>query len=218
MHIFISNRIESHYTYVSGGVYLKIDLTCPIEIRGYELTCDEEGGARAYIRMNNLAAHPISRFDAVACWSNSQTGQSEAQTFRVDQLDADARSEFPFTLAAFAVPHADTVDIHFNRVRFADGTADWIGGQAETIDIDELPLLSEEESDLLCDIAGDDAVRFSELHEKHWVCVCGRANYLHHETCSRCGRERDEVLNQCSRENILSRKTVRPYAAENDSL
>lgn len=182
---------------------MKIDLTCPIEIRGYELTCDEEGSARAYIKMNNLAAHPIARFDAVACWSNSATGQSEAQSFRIDRFHADARAEFDFTLSAFAVPHADTLEIHFSRVRFSDGAADWIGGQTECVSIDELPVLPAAEARLLAETAGEDAVRYPEAHEKHWLCVCGRANFLHQDTCSRCERSKDEVFGHYDREHLL---------------
>lgn len=183
---------------------MKIDLTCPIEMRSYELTSDERGFTRARVRLNNLAAHPVSRFDAVVCWACSASGQSEARSFRAEYMNIDARSEFTYSLASVEVPEADILELHFTRVRFADGAADWIGGQSETLEINELPDMDEDELALLTDAAGDDAVRFPEATEKHWFCVCGRANAIHHRRCARCGREQNDVFRYFSREFLLS--------------
>lgn len=185
---------------------MKIDLTCPIEIRGYELICDDRGCVRAYITLSNLAPHAIARFDAIVCWANSQSGQSAAQPFRADRLEADARAEFRFSLSTTAVPEADTLEIHFTRVHFADGQADWIGGQAEPVEIDEIPEISGAEARMLTNAAGEDAVRFPEKHEKHWVCVCGRANFRHQTTCARCLRNRTDVLRNLNRNAVLNGK------------
>lgn len=185
---------------------MKIDLTCPIEIRGYELICDDRGCARAYITLSNLAPHAIARFDAIVCWANSQNGHSAAHPFRADRLEADARSEFRLSLSTESVPEADTLEIHFTRVHFADGHADWIGGQAEWVEISELPEISGVEKRMLHIAAGEDAVRFPEKHEKHWVCVCGRANFRHQHTCARCLRDRTDVLRNLNRNAVLSGK------------
>ena len=189
---------------------MKIDLTCPIEMRGYELICDDRGCVRAYITFNNLAPHAIARFDAIVCWANSTTGQISAQPFRADRIDADARANFRFTLSTTAVPDADTLEIHFTRVRYADGEADWIGGQADAVEIDELPAVPGAEMRLLTMAAGEDAVRFPEKHENHWVCVCGRANFRHQTTCSRCLRDRTDVLRNLNRGAIVLGKKPQP--------
>lgn len=183
---------------------MRIDLTCPIEIRGYELICDDRGCVRAYISLSNLAPHAIARFDAIVCWANSQNGQSAAHPFRADRLEADARAEFRLSLSTEAVPEADTLEIHFTRVHFADGEADWIGGQAELVEIDELPEISGAEAKMLAIAAGEDAVRFPEKHEKHWVCVCGRANFRHQHTCVRCLRDRTDVLRNLNRNAVMT--------------
>lgn len=182
---------------------MKIDLTCPIELRSYELIYDDRGYARAYITFNNLSPHAIDRFDAIACWANSQSGQNIAQPFRADMLSADARSAFRFSLSTTAVPDADTLEIHFTRVRFADGEAEWIGGQSEMVDIEEIPAENGRALHMLTAAAGEDAVRFPIAHPEHWICVCGRANFRHETVCSRCLRSRREVFTLFTREAVL---------------
>ena len=201
---------------------MRIDLTCPIEMRGYELICDDRGCVRAYITLNNLAPHAIARFDAIVCWTNSRTGQASAQPFRADRIEAEARSDFRFSLSTTDVPEADVLELHFTRVHFADGEADWIGGQADTVEIDELPEIPGAEKRLLSNIAGEDAVRFPEKHENHWVCVCGRANFRHQHTCSRCLRDRTDVLRNLTRSAVVLGKQPpersATQAAENDFI
>lgn len=182
---------------------MKIDLTCPIELRNYEIICDDRGYVRAYITFNNLAPHPIERFEAIACWGNSRTGQSSAQPFWAELLEADARREFRFSLSTAAVPEADVLEIHFQRVRYANDAAEWIGGQAELVDVSELPRESGRALRALSEAAGDDAVRFPEMRSSHWICVCGRCNDLQDAVCSRCLRERSDVFAHLTRKRLL---------------
>lgn len=207
---------------------MKIDLTCPIELRSYELIYDDRGYVRAYITFQNLAPHPIDRFDAIVCWTNSASGQNTAQPFRADALTADARGTFRFSLSTAAVPDADMLEIHFTRVRYADGEGEWIGGQADMIDIEEIPDENGRELQLLRAAAGEDAVRFPVKCETHWICVCGRANFRHETVCARCLRSRREVLTRLNRTAVLnpqpepeapkpdSRSARRKAAAESD--
>lgn len=206
MHTALPERIGWIISYMEDCP-LKIDLTCPIEIRGYELICDDRGCVRAYITLNNLAPHAIAHFDAIVCWANSITGQSEAQPIRADQLSADARATFQFSLSTTTVAEADVLELHFTRVHFADGEPEWIGGQAEPVEIDELPQTPGAELRLLHNAAGEDAVRFPEKHEKHWVCVCGRANFRHQTVCARCLRERADVLRNLNRNVVVNGAT-----------
>ena len=203
---------------------MKIDLTCPIEIRGYELICDDRGCVRAYISLFNLSPHAIARFDAIVCWSNSANGQSTAQPVRAELPDADGRASFRFSLSTGTVAEADTLELHFTRVHFADGEADWIGGQAEMVEISELPEIPGPELRMLSAAAGDDAVRFPEKHEKHWVCVCGRANFRHQTVCSRCLRDRSDVLRNLTRNAVVNgiqpppRPEKKPEKRRNDAF
>lgn len=183
---------------------MKIDLTCPIEIRGYELICDDRGCVRAYITLNNLSPHAIGRFDAIVCWANSQSGQSAAHPVRAELPDADGRTTFRFSLSTDTVAEADMLELHFTRVRFADGESDWIGGQSEMIDLTELPEIPGSELRMLNAAAGDDAVRFPEKHEKYWICVCGRPNFRHQTVCSRCLRDRSDVLRNLTRNAVVN--------------
>lgn len=182
---------------------MKIDLTCPLELRSYELIYDDRGYTRAYITFNNLSPHAIDRFDAIACWGNSNSGQMTAQPFRADMLNAEARRPFRFSLSTAAVPEADVLEIHFTRVRFADGEAEWISGQSDMVDIEEIPPENGRMLQMLTAAAGPDAVRFPEKRESHWVCVCGRANSRRETVCARCLRSHSEVFSRFTREAVL---------------
>ena len=41
-----------------------VDLSCPIELRGYELLMDDNGHTRAYIRLFNLSERAVVAYSA----------------------------------------------------------------------------------------------------------------------------------------------------------
>ncbi len=59
--------------------------------------------------------------------------------------------------------------------------------------------------------AGKDAVRFGLQEGNLWYCVCGKENSFDSnkgvQNCSKCHRNRDYVLSQCSRDSIMGGKS-----------
>ena len=183
---------------------MKVDLSCPVELRGYELTSDDAGRTRASVRLYNLAGRRISAFEAVVRWENSRTGASAAVPFTAEHLRAGGRSYFTLSLSTDLVCAADYVELNFTRVRFEDGDREWRAGGGMIVEISETEPLSGPEQNALLALAGEDAIRFPEENEKTWTCVCGRVNLQSGRPCVRCGRGHDDVFPALTRESVLA--------------
>ena len=170
-----------------------IDLSCPIEMRGYELLCDDHGSTRAYIRLYNLTEKVITGYSATIYWFNELTQASVTENITVDEMRAAPRSGFKLVHSTQNVVRADHVEMYFSSVNF-EKDEPWVPRDGAVVDIGEQPVLEGEELDLLKQTAGEDAVQFPQIQNKFWRCVCGRINLLEEQNCVRCGRERNTVL------------------------
>ena len=169
---------------------MKLDLSCPIELRGYALVC-KDGRADATARLYNLSDRRIASFEAVAKWRSELAGRSLACPFTADGLRAEKRSFFSMELTTDRLPDADSVELLFTRVRFEDGE-EWRAGNGLYAEIGPLPFLRPDELTRLRAQMGDDAVCLPRDDGETWLCACGRVNAG--ETCVRCRRSRVEVL------------------------
>ena len=182
---------------------MKVDLSCPIELRSYELMTDDAGRVRASISLYNLTKRRISDFEAVAHWTNSKTGASAAAPFQAGGLRAAPRGFFNISLSSDAARHADQLELNFTRVRFSDGEREWRAGNGVIVDIAETKPLSGAEQNALFAAAGEDAVRFPEENASTWSCVCGRVNPQGKARCARCRRHYAEVFPALLRDQVL---------------
>jgi hypothetical protein len=180
-----------------------IDLTCPLELRGYEILHDDGNNVRAYIALYNLLDKRIAHFDAVVRWVSAEYDEYEEMPFFADQLRASARTLFHISVSTQDMPHADRLEIHFLRICFEEDLPDWIGDPDRLIDID----LGEEPDgrtlNYLMSLAGRDAVRFPRKTTDYWICVCGHVNAEGFAQCRRCRRDKNTVLTALSREALL---------------
>ena len=64
---------------------MKLDLSCPIEVRGYSMRRGD-GCAEATVRLYNLSDRRIAAFEAVAKWHDSTSGLSLATPFVAERL------------------------------------------------------------------------------------------------------------------------------------
>ena len=172
---------------------MKLDLSCPIEVRGY-LMSRNDGCTEVSVRLYNLSAHRISGFEAVAKWHDSNSGRSLAAPFIAERLRAGGENGFRITLTADHLPDADELELAFTRVHFEDGSPDWIGGDGPFADLEPLPAIDAETLSLLRAEAGADAVCFPEQRAQIWRCVCGRLNSNDDAHCARCHRDRTAAL------------------------
>lgn len=190
-----------------------VDLSCPIELRGYELLRDDNGSTRAYIRLYNLSEKTVVSYSATTRWYNGLTREDATENITVDEMRVAARSAFKLVHSTQSEFSADHVEMYFSSVGFDDGEV-WTPKDGDLVEIGEQPVLEGEEMDLLRAAAGDDAVQFPQVQNKYWRCVCGRINLLETDECVRCGRGRQYVLKHFNARAVLGGRSPRPEHAD----
>lgn len=191
---------------------MKLDLSCPIELRGYTLSC-ADGVVEASIRLYNLTNRRIASFEAIAKWRSHAQDRGIAMPFHSDRLRAGAENSFMITLVCNRLPEADSLDLVFTAVRFEDGGPDWRAGDGMVVDISPLEPISAENLAALRFAAGEDAVCFPLQTNQTWRCVCGRVNPDEAESCARCHRDYADVT-RFTPENVLSQCRPQPEIAD----
>lgn len=172
---------------------MKLDLSCPIELRGYTLSYTD-GAAEASVRLYNLTNRRIASFEAIAKWRSRTTDRGIAMPFCAERLRAGAENGFKINLTCDRQPDADRLDLVFTAVRFEDGGPDWRAGEGVIVDISPLEPISSNDLEALRSAAGSDAVCFPRQERQIWRCVCGRVNALDDDACARCHRDRLTAL------------------------
>jgi len=170
-----------------------VDLSCPIELRGYELLNDDFGSVRAYIRLFNLSDKCIQSYSATVSWFNALTRARVTESITVDECAIEPGSAFKLIHSTKNIARIDHVEMYFASVGFEDGSV-WLPTDGDLIEIGEQKALSGAELDKLKLLAGDDAVQYPQVQREYWRCVCGRVNLLNQDACARCRRDRTEVL------------------------
>ena len=170
-----------------------VDLSCPIELRGYELLNDDFGSVRAYIRLFNLSDKGIRSYSATVSWFNALTRARITESITVDECVIEPSSAFKLIHSTKNIARIDHVEMYFASVGFEDGTV-WLPDDGDLIEIGEQKALTGAELDKLKRMAGADAVQYPQVQRDYWRCVCGRVNLLSQDACARCKRDRTEVL------------------------
>ena len=189
-----------------------IDLSCPIELRSYEILHDDTGASRAYIDLFNLSESTVHSYSATIHWSCDETLQNTNDYISVDNIAIPGGALFKLALSLKTLPkYADRIEIYFSSVSFENGDI-WKPKDGDLVDVGEFLPLAGEELDKLREIAGEDAYIYPETQDNFWRCVCGRINPLDSSECMRCRRERSYVLKE------LNRKAVEFDETEKKSL
>lgn len=178
-----------------------IDLSCPLELRGYELLKDDKGTTRAYISLFNLSHETVVAYSATMNWYNALTRESVTEMITVDEMRVAPRSAFKLVHSTQNFSDADHVEMYFSSVVFLDGET-WTPHDGDIIDIGEQPVLSGEALDRLKSVAGEDCVQYPQVQMNYWRCVCGRINLLDSEACVRCERDRGDVLTRLNKKEL----------------
>lgn len=193
---------------------MKVDLSCPVEVRGYALSCDGDA-MRASVRLYNLTRRRVAWLEGAAGWF-SASGKRMATPFRADSLRAPGESAFRIALETSRLPDANRLELRFSRVGFDDGD-EWRAGDGPFADLEPLPAIAPAELDALRDFAGADAVCYPKQTSQIWRCVCGRLNPNDADTCARCHRSHFAAI-ACTSDAVRSRAESTPagqgYASE----
>ena len=193
---------------------MKVDLSCPVEVRGYALSGDGDA-MRASVRLYNLTRRRVAWLEGAAGWF-SASGKRMATPFRADSLRAPGESAFRIALETSRLPDANRLELRFSRVGFDDGD-EWRAGDGPFADLEPLPAIAPAELDALRDFAGADAVCYPKQTSQIWRCVCGRLNPNDADTCARCHRSHFAAI-ACTPDAVRSRAESTPagqgYASE----
>lgn len=193
---------------------MKVDLSCPVEVRGYALSGDGDA-MRASVRLYNLTRRRVAWLEGAAGWF-SASGKRMATPFRADSLRAPGESAFRIALETSRLPDANRLELRFSRVGFDDGD-EWRAGDGPFADLEPLPAIAPAELDALRDFAGADAVCYPKQTSQIWRCVCGRLNPNDADTCARCHRSHFAAI-ACTSDAVRSRAESTPagqgYASE----
>lgn len=193
---------------------MKVDLSCPVEVRGYALSGDGDA-MRASVRLYNLTRRRVAWLEGAAGWF-SASGKRMATPFRADSLRAPGESAFRIALETSRLPDANRLELRFSRVGFDDGD-EWRAGDGPFADLEPLPAIAPAELDALRDFAGADAVCYPKQTSQIWRCVCGRLNPNDVDTCARCHRSHFAAI-ACTSDAVRSHAESTPagqgYASE----
>lgn len=193
---------------------MKVDLSCPVEVRGYALSGDGDA-MRASVRLYNLTRRRVAWLEGAAGWF-SASGKRMATPFRANSLRAPGESAFRIALETSRLPDANRLELRFSRVGFDDGD-EWRAGDGPFADLEPLPAIAPAELDALRDFAGADAVCYPKQTSQIWRCVCGRLNPNDADTCARCHRSHFAAI-ACTSDAVRSRAESTPagqgYASE----
>ena len=169
---------------------MQLDLDCPVELLGYDLTRDERG-VRGFVRLFNLSDRAVTGFDAVITWQgDGYTSDIPLQTGALNALPHEA---FVLPIEAETAPGGHWSGLFFVRVDL-DGSQPWKGNPKRLIEVElpEKPVGRELEA--LRRVAGPDAAVRPISARDYWVCACGRANPIDSPGCDRCGRTKRECM------------------------
>lgn len=195
---------------------MKLDLSCPIEMRGYSLSY-ADGMAEASVRLYNLTTRRISSFEAIAKWRSRASEKSVAMPFCAERLRAGGENGFKIDLTCNRLADADQLELVFTAVHFDDGDS-WRAGEGKIVKIAPLEAISSADLSALRRIAGADAVCFPKQEAETWRCVCGRVNHNDTEHCARCHRNHHAAISHTPENVRLLGSTIHPAQPEPDAI
>lgn len=182
---------------------MRLDLGCPVELLGYDLTHDERG-VKGFVRLFNLSDHPVTGFEAVISWQGAD-GDAEIPLMAGPILAAP-HEPFILPLEVDSAPGGHWDALFFARVDF-EGASPWKGNPKRLIEVELPEPPTPVELEALRRVAGPDAAVRPLDAGAYWVCACGRANPGKSPGCDRCGRSRRRCL-------ALSRQLAEAFKAE----
>lgn len=180
-----------------------LDLSCPLEMLGYELLRDDNSNLRVYLLVGNLSRSRVSLIEGEVRWISRARGVSVDVPFTADDMRAGPRAQFKLQMSTSQPHDADHVELVFHRIGFEDASSDWQHDPSRLVQVDPPNVPKGRQLNMLLAVAGRDALNFPHQSSTHWMCVCGRANPPEQMACARCERDRDDVLHSLSQSAIL---------------
>ena len=200
---------------------MRFDPTCPVDVQKCDLTGDDNGRVRAYLRLCNWADCALIALEGNAQWLDAQ-GEVQIETsFSMDSMSIETGEVFPLTVAASLPSRSANMEIYFTHAQFADGS-EWTGSVESLRDYPNPVHLPGSLVNALVAEGGSDAVCCAQKSESgDWLCICGRWNDKANEKCMRCRRDKSDTLFRFSAEAVRhfaprqNSNDVEPTVADN---
>lgn len=181
---------------------MKLDPTCPVEILDWEPMRDDRAHIRVYLRARCCAGAEPVLVEGCVRWIDGVSKNYIENSFSMDGLHINDYSEFTILVSTSHAPDPLKILAYFTRVLLSDGT-EWTGGAETLRSYPDQPQLPGHLANALSAAAGPDAVCCAqELERGDWLCVCGRWNDADSTSCTRCMRDRREVLARFDPESV----------------
>lgn len=183
---------------------MRIDLTCPIENRGTIVKTNEETGIPyLLLKLFNISDKVITSVTFRVLCYGANGEELESISVSLDELNAEPGQLFAETKAISLenAANAKHFVVAVDNAVFENGET-YEPSEAFTIDADE----SEASFDDILQLRNfvPEAICFAADHGNYYRCVCGRANLPDAESCVRCNRKKDEMIDKFSSRDALS--------------
>lgn len=178
---------------------MKIDLTCPAELWRYELP--KEDYRACELLMFNLSDKVITSVEVTLILSDKDGDEQTRLTYRAHDLQGQSAKTFGVSVPMEPEEKPFAVEVVIEKVWFGD-TSIWRRGKGPMTEYTSNALPNSRSLEQLRYAAGPTAVGFPQEQEGLWLCVCGRPNADYAKYCIRCQREKKEVFQQFSKENV----------------
>ncbi|MBR5302999.1 MAG: hypothetical protein IKU38_09200 [Clostridia bacterium] len=180
---------------------MKSDLTCPVEITKVTVSREQEDTKEheqivCLIEFFNLSEKVIDSLQMNIICFDAEGTRLGGRLVRA-AATGEGRSHFSGTFMPEHVDGAVRVEAAVEKVWFKDGML-WRREERNVREYTPNQLPQGRELDRLRAVAGPDAAGYAREDDIVWMCVCGRANRTSDDSCLRCERKREEVLEKYS--------------------
>lgn len=183
---------------------MKSDLTCPVEVVGVSVRRETAQGPQgeAYeqvlcdIEFSNLSAKEVDSIQMNLLCFDGQGKRLGGRFVRAVASGAP-RAHFFGIFMPDHVEETARVEAAIEKIWFRDGVI-WRREERNIREYTPNDLPEGRELDRLRAVAGPDAAGYPREDDLIWLCVCGRANPNSADMCTRCLRERAQVLRDYS--------------------
>ena len=182
---------------------MRIDLTSPVELWHCRIPTPDDPVLT--MQIYNMSDKDVRSIQVCVHCYDAEGDQYARHVERLQGIDGPGRHVFEASLEVEEAEYAQDLEVIIEKVWFDDNTI-WRKGVNEPMEFKPSPLLSGPQLQVMQELAGPDAASYPSDQGAVWVCVCGRPNSAHEDTCRRCRRDKHAIftkLNEASIERVL---------------
>ncbi len=182
---------------------MRIDLTSPVELWHCRIPTPDDPVLT--MQIYNMSDKDVRSIQVCVHCYDAEGDQYARHVERLQGIDGPGRHVFEASLEVEEAEYAQDLEVIIEKVWFDDNTI-WRKGLAEPLEFKPSPLLSGPQLQVMQELAGPDAASYPSDQGAVWVCVCGRPNSAHEDTCRRCRRDKHAIftkLNEAAIERVL---------------